>query len=479
VQGTIVYNPDVEDTIIGTLLFNPELIEVVLEEGVRDTDFFDRVNQKIFDAIVRLWNEKGDILTFDLILEFLRREKIVPDLIEETKLLERYGGNYVTARETLAEYCKVLKKYTLKRELVRIAEEILSKDYKDPEELLDIILDKLFELSEKKDIAPYVSLSEILPEIRKQIEEFSQSKTFITGIPSGFPQLDEKTAGFHPGELIIVAGRPGMGKSSFGLTIAKNVALNENLPVGFFSLEMAKDQLALRLISFVSKIPLKKLRLGHINEEEKEILDDAIKLLSKAPIFIDDSASLTTTDLRIKAKRMKKEHDIQLLIVDYLQLVRGVRKYSSRQEEVAEVSRSLKSLAKELEIPVIALAQLSRQVEHRSDKRPQLADLRESGQIEQDADLILFLHRPDYYYRIKGKDVPPELKNKVEIIVAKQRQGETGVVEAMFVPELSLFVAKDPREDALDIVEEYETTEGEPPDLPDLMLDDDEDLGLL
>ncbi|NPB05086.1 MAG: replicative DNA helicase [Aquificae bacterium] len=470
-RSQIVYNPEAEDTVIGTILFEGDLFETVVEEGIKETHFFDRVNQRIFDAALKLWTSKGSVLTYDLLLEELKKERVIPDLIDEARLLERYAGKFVRSREVLAEYCKVVKKYALKRELVELAEEILSKDYKDPEELLNQLLDRAFELSSKREVVPYVSLADVVPELKETIERFAKSTSYITGIPSGFPDLDRLTTGFHGGELIIVAGRPGMGKSSFALSIAKHVAQKEGLPVGIFSLEMSKEQLALRLLSFLSLIPLHNLRLGKLTEDEKLVLEEALKQLAELPIYIDDSAALTTTELRIKALRMKKERGIELLIVDYLQLLRGVKKYSSRQEEVAEISRSLKALAKELDIPIIALAQLSRQVEHRSDKRPQLADLRESGQIEQDADLIIFLHRPEYYLKIKKKEVPPDLVGKVEIIVAKQRQGPQGIVEANFIEKLSLFEPKDPT-DELGRVGEETAVE------PDLDLLEDADLDL-
>ena len=463
-------NPQIEDTVIGTALFEPSYIETILEEGIRETHFSDITNQKIFEVLLKLWNEKGNNLTYDLIVEELKAEKVVPDYIDEGRLFERYAENFVRSREVLREYCRLLKKYALRRELVEIAHEILAKDHRDPEELLELLLDKTFELSSKRDLVPYVSLADIVPELKETIERFAKSKSHITGIPSGFPDLDRLTTGFHGGDLVIVAGRPGMGKSSFALSIAKYVAQKEGLPVGIFSLEMAKDQLALRLLSFLSHIPLYDLRLGKLTEEQRALMEESLKELQSLPIYIDDSAALSTTDLRIKAIRMKKERGIELLIVDYLQLLRGVRKYSSRQEEVAEISRSLKALAKELDIPVIALAQLSRQVEHRSDKRPQLADLRESGQIEQDADLIIFLHRPEYYLKLKKKEVPPDMQGKVEIIVAKQRQGPTGIVEAVFVDKLSLFEPKDPTDEG-DFLPEFEEEGGADVDLGELDLD--------
>lgn len=470
-RAEVGYNLQIEDTVIGTLLLEPSFIDTVLEEGIRESHFADHTNQRIFEVILKLWNEKGNALTYDLIVEALKAEKVIPDLIEEEKLFERYGENFVRTREVLREYCKLLKKYSLRRELVEIAHEILSKDHRDPEELLELLLDKTFELSSKKDLAPYVSLADIVPELKETIKRFEATKSHVTGLPSGFPDLDRLTTGFHGGDLIIVAGRPGMGKSSFALSIAKYVAQKLGEPVGIFSLEMSKDQLAFRLLSFLSHIPLYDLRLGKLTKEQKAVLEEAFAELQKLPIYIDDSASLSTTDLRIKAIRMKKEREIKLLIVDYLQLLRGVRKYSSRQEEVAEISRSLKALAKELDIPVIALAQLSRQVEHRSDKRPQLADLRESGQIEQDADVIIFLHRPEYYLKLKKKEVPPDLQGKVEIIVAKQRQGPTGIVEAYFIDKLSLFEPKDPTEVDVSLPEMEEEDTFLETDLGDLDLD--------
>ena len=223
-QGSINYNPQIEDTIIGTVLLEPSYLEIVLEEGIRDSHFFDIINQKIFEVILKAWNEKGSNLTFDLILEELKKHRVVPDYIEEGKLYERYMESFVRSPEVLREYCKLLKKYALKRELIEIAHEILSKDYKDPEELLDLLLDKTFELSTKSEVVPYVSIAEVVPELKETIERFSKSKSHITGIPSGFPDLDRLTTGFHGGELIIIAGRPGMGKTSFALSIAKYVA---------------------------------------------------------------------------------------------------------------------------------------------------------------------------------------------------------------------------------------------------------------
>jgi len=455
--------------VVGTLLLEPSMFETVAEEGIKTTHFYDAVNQKIFETILKLWNEKGANLTFDIIVEELKKEKVIPDYIEYPKLVERYAAALVRSPEILREYCRILKKYALKRELVEIAEEILSKDHRDPEELLESILDRIFELSSKREAVPYLPLADIIPQLKEQIERFSESHSYITGIPSGFPDLDRLTTGFHGGDLIIIAGRPGMGKSSFALSIARNVAEREGAGVGIFSLEMSKEQLALRLLSFISHIPLHDLRLGKLTEPQKKVLEKAFEHLSELPIYIDDSPALSTTELRIKALRMKKEKGVDLIIVDYLQLLRGVKKYSSRQEEVAEISRSLKALAKELDVPVIALAQLSRQVEQRSDKRPQLADLRESGQIEQDADLIIFLHRPEYYLKLKKKEIPPDLKGKVEIIVAKQRQGPQGIAEAHFVEKLSAFEPKDPTADY------GETLIGEEEDgnfIPDLLDDD-------
>jgi replicative DNA helicase len=267
------------------------------------------------------------------------------------------------------------------------------------------------------------------------LDQRRKAERLITGLPSSFLDLDKLTAGFQPSDLVVIAARPGMGKSSFMLSIALHLALTEKVPLAIFSLEMSKEQLAMRAVSMLSGVPLQSIRHGFVKDEEWEKIVKAALEISSREIYIDDNPNLTTTELRVKSRKLKKEKGVGAIFVDYLQLLKTPYRFATRQEEVAEISRSLKALAKELQIPVIALAQLSRQVEQRSDKRPQLADLRESGQIEQDADLIIFIHRPEYY---KKKPLPEE-EGIAEIIVAKQRQGPTGLIKLAFNKDTTAF----------------------------------------
>jgi replicative DNA helicase len=444
-----LFDLEAEYSVLGTMIVQPSYsfrgVELLNPE-----DFFKEEHRNLF-RFVR-----------DLIAEGYTESQLneisFKDELEKRGLLEKVGGeNYLLllieyALENYEKFesaCKIVKDKSLLRRIVRVGKRIneLVEETPDPELLIETLEKEVFSLSEDRVTNSLVHVGEVIPEIISQIEELASRREVVTGLPTGFFQLDQMTSGLQQSDLIILAARPSMGKTAFALSIAYNVAVREGKTVAFFSLEMSKEQLVLRLLSFISHIPLYDLRLGKLTEEQKELLEEATKILSQMPIYIDDTPSLSITDLRVKALRMKKEKDVQLIIVDYLQLLRGIRKYSSRQEEVADISRSLKNLAKELDIPVIALAQLSRQVEQRSDKRPQLADLRESGSIEQDADTVIFLYRPEYYLKLKKKEVPPDLKGKVEIIVAKQRQGPQGVVEAYFIDKLSLFEPKDPTEE--------------------------------
>jgi len=309
------------------------------------------------------------------------------------------------------------------------------KEVQDFNTVIETAQSKIFEISERTTVTHYHHIKDVARDVIEMIDQFRKTERLVTGLSTGFTELDMMTTGFHPSDLIILAARPGMGKTSFMLTLVHHIAFSEEKAVGVFSLEMSKEQLVMRLLSSMAEIPLQKLRAGYVTEDERERLLSCALDLSKAEIYIDDSPSLTTTELRVKARKLKKEKGVGFIAIDYLQMLRSPVRKSSRQEEVAEISRNLKALAKELSIPVLALAQLSRQVEQRSDKRPQLADLRESGQIEQDADLIVFLHRPEYY----KKNPSPEEKGIAEVIVAKQRQGPTGIVRVAFIKDYAKF----------------------------------------
>ncbi|MFQ5904372.1 MAG: replicative DNA helicase, partial [Candidatus Binatia bacterium] len=301
------------------------------------------------------------------------------------------------------------------------------------EELLHKAEKQIFEISERKISPGFIHLTEILKESFETIDKLIQRKRLVTGVPTGFIDFDIKTAGLQPGDLVIVAGRPGMGKTSFCLNVAEHIGTKEHLPVALFSLEMSKEQLSLRLLCSQARINSTKLRTGFLEKGELPNLTQAAGILSDASIYIDDSPALTTLDIRARSRRFQAEHGLSLLIVDYLQLIRGKGRIESRQQEISEITRALKALAKELAAPVMAVSQLSRAVEQRSDRRPQLSDLRESGAIEQDADVVAFLYRDEVY-----NEESPE-KGVAEVNIAKQRNGPTGPVKLSFQKEFTRF----------------------------------------
>ncbi len=427
------YDEIAERAILGSMLYDPDNIPFVLE-FVREKDFYVEEHRLLFSVLNSIWEDKGN--NWD--------EVVLKNYIEKMGLSERLPMNWVVnllndavSGPLLEEACRTVKEKAGLRELLDIAIDIVKnvKSNPDFETIVEKLNSRVLEVSEGAIITHYFHISEVVKEVLKIVEKFRESKELVTGLPTGFGQLDMYTTGLHPSDLVILAARPGMGKSSFMLSVAMNLAINHRKPVAIFSLEMTKEQLAMRMLSSEAEVPLQNIRSGMLSDEDYRKLMSASMRIADAEIYIDDTPSLTTTDLRIKARKLKKEKGIELIAVDYLQLLRPTRSRASRQEEVAEISRNLKALAKELSVPVLALAQLSRQVEQRGDRRPQLADLRESGQIEQDADIIIFLHRPDYY----KKNPSPEEQGIVEIIVAKQRQGPTGTIKAAFIKEYAKF----------------------------------------
>ncbi|SHK43220.1 replicative DNA helicase [Thermocrinis minervae] len=422
-----------ERAVLGAMIEDPETIPYVLEHLTRD-DFFIEEHRRLFDVLCKLWEERGPAWDDIALKHYLQKEGLSEriDLSYLEKLLEE-----ATHGPLLESAIHVVKEKAGLRKILEMTMEVLRgvKENRDFPDLIDYITQKSIELSQQYAKGDVRHIWSVVQEVVQIIERFSREERLITGLPSGFTDLDRLTTGFHPSDLVIVAARPGMGKSSFMLSMAINMALEEKVPSVIFSLEMSAHQLCMRALSMLSDVPLQKIRTGFLSEEELKRIYDAAETLSKCEIYIDDSPSLSTIDVRIKARKLKKEKGVKAVFVDYLQLLKPPSRKSSRQEEVAEISRSLKALAKELTIPVIALAQLSRQVEHRSDKRPQLADLRESGQIEQDADVIIFIHRPEYY----KKNPPPEEQGIAELIVAKQRQGPTGIVKVAFLKETAKF----------------------------------------
>ncbi|MDQ7056207.1 MAG: replicative DNA helicase [Persephonella sp.] len=430
---TLPHDDQTERAVIGALFLDPSVADLVFNI-LKPEDFFNQKHRIIYESILNLVEEGKEIDPLIMI-----------NHLDLKGRLEQAGGKAYIALigndaappnvvETLAHQ---LKEKSIARNLVLVAKNIIekSKKAKDINQLIEEAETEIFRLNEDRAITHYYEIKDVIKETLRIINELSKRETVITGIPSGFYEIDKLTTGFHSGDLIIIAARPAMGKTSFALSILHNVSVIERRPAAFFSLEMSKEQIAMRLLSLESRIKLKDIRSGFLSSEKLEKLTEKAMELSQAPLYIDDTASISILDLRAKARRLKREKDIQLIVVDYLQLMRSHRRTENRQQEVAEISRGLKALAKELNIPVISLAQLSRQAEMRADKRPQLADLRESGSIEQDADLVMFIHRPEYY----KKNPTPEEEGLAEIIIAKQRNGPTGVINLAFVKEITKF----------------------------------------
>jgi len=422
-----------ERAVLGAMIKDPESIPTVLEH-LREEDFYFETHRLLFSVLYKVWEDKGKGWD-DIVLK---------GYLERMHLLDKIsmGLVYSLAQEAaeghlLLEAIRSVKEKAGIRKLMDLSVEILknAKEVPDLNLLVERASQKLYEIALKHQSGNLYHVKEVASEVLEFIEKRRNEERLITGMPSSFLDLDKLTAGFQPSDLVVVAARPGMGKSSFMLSMVLHLALTEKVSLGIFSLEMSKEQLMVRMLSMISGVPLQNIRQGFVRDEDWDKLVRAALEISSGDIYIDDSPSLSTTELRIRSRKLKQEKGVGIIFVDYLQLLKTPYRHATRQEEVAEISRNLKALAKELEVPVVALAQLSRQVEQRSDKRPQLADLRESGQIEQDADLIIFIHRPEVY----KKHPPPEEEGLAEIIVAKQRQGPTGIIKLAFDKDTTAF----------------------------------------
>lgn len=424
---------EAEKSVLGAMLLEKEAIGRATE--ILDSENFYRdSHRKVFECITSLYerNESADLIT---VSEELRKRGYL-DSVGGAAFVSGLIDMVPTAANVIYHSELVLEKAVL-RKLIEVATQIVRKGYEATDrsgDLIDKAEEMIFSINDPRMKRGFVSLKSLLPAAVDLIQEVYDQKRAVTGVPSGFLDLDKMTAGFQSSDLIIVAGRPSMGKTAFALNLAEYAAVGENVPTGVFSLEMSKEQLVMRLLSSQARIPSHKLRTGYLRPEEWESLARAAGTLSEAPIYIDDTPAITVTEMRAKARRLKKEANLGLLVVDYLQLVRGYSSAESRQQEISTISRSLKALAKELEIPVIALSQLSRAVEQREDKRPMLSDLRESGAIEQDADLVCFIFREEFY-----KPQKEEVRGLAEVIVGKHRNGPVGKVVLTFVGELARF----------------------------------------
>lgn len=425
---------EAEQAVIGSMLTDKDAVVSAIEV-LKEDDFYRDDNKAIYSAILNLYNraEPIDIITVKAELEAMGKFEQVGGLEYLAELPEK-----VPTTANSMKYIKIVEEKSTLRNLIKTANEIIELGY-DPTEDVDDIMEgaekKIFNIMQNKNQKGYSAMRDILVDSFTQLEELYNRKQHITGVPSGFTDLDYRTAGFHGSDLVLIAARPAMGKSAFALNIATNAAVKAKVPVAIFSLEMSKEQMVNRILCSEAMVDSNKVRTGKLEEDDWTKLAEAIGPLSEAEIYIDDTPGISVMEIRAKCRKLKLEKNIGMVVIDYLQLVQGSNKRNgSREQEISEISRSLKILAKELNVPVIALSQLSRAVEQRPDHRPMLSDLRESGAIEQDADIVMFLYRDDYYNEDSDK------KGIAEVIIAKHRGGSTGTVDLVWLGSYTKFV---------------------------------------
>lgn len=435
-------NLDAERSVLGGILLDNSAMHKV-GELLRAEHFYREAHREIFQAMFAL-HERGEPVDLVTLTEELQRKGTLQEVGGAAYLAAL--ADQVPTAANIGFYAKIVRDKSVLRQVIEAATEIATRGYEEVEEV-DEFLDRseqlILEISRKQRKKGFVPIHDVVYQSFKSIEEAFNRKEAVTGIPTKFGKFDLLTCGLQRSDLVIIAGRPGMGKTAFALNIARNVAVEGKIPVAIFSLEMSKEQLVTRLFSAEAGIDSMKLRTGHFPKSYWTALTHAADVLAKAPIFIDDSPVVSVLEMRSKARQMKFQENIGLIVVDYLQLMSSGGRAESRIQEISEISRSLKQLAKELDVPVVALSQLNREPEKRNDKRPVLADLRESGAIEQDADLIVFLYREECYNRDK-----PECKGIAEVIIGKQRNGPQGTVQLHFKPELTRFAEIEERYDA-------------------------------
>lgn len=430
-------NLEAEQSVLGAMLIERDAILRAMDV-LEPEAFYRDAHRRVFEAITALTERSEPVDIITVTEELRRRSK-----------LEEVGGvaaltslaNAVPTAANVEYYARIVEEKAVLRRLIHAASEIARRVY-DGQDETDQILDQaerlIFSVAEKRRVRSYVPLRSVLIEAWDQMEKLHDLKGQVTGVPTGFEDLDSLTSGLHPSELVILAARPSQGKTALSLNVAVHAAMRKKVPVAVFSLEMSREQLAQRMLCSVARVNGHRLRTGMLQDDDWPRLAQALGRLSEAPIYIDDTPNISLMELRAKARRMRAEHQIGLVIVDYLQLMHTRGRAENRQQEISEVSRSLKALARELQVPVMALSQLSRAVEKRDDKRPQLSDLRESGSIEQDADVVAFIHYPPDEGNGEGNPV-------VELIVAKQRNGPTGSVRLVFLKDTGNFGKLDTR----------------------------------
>ena len=426
-------NIEAEQSVLGAMLIEKEAL-LTGAELLRSQDFYKDSHRLIFSSLLLL-AEKGDAVDLVTLSEELRRQKV----------LEEVGGAvYLTtlanATPTAAHieyHARIVKEKAILRNLIQAATQIVTKSYSselEAEQMLDEAEQMIFEVASSKSRQGFIPLKDVLSDTFQQIEKLYERKSGVTGLPTGFSDFDNLTSGLQVADLVIIAARPSMGKTTLALNMAQFIAINEKQPVAFFSLEMSKEQLAQRLLCAHAEIDAHRLRRGYLSSEDWPKLTRSVEPLSQAPIFIDDTAAISVMEMRAKARRLKMEQGLSAIFVDYLQLMQGSARAENRQQEISAISRSLKALAKELSCPVVALSQLSRAVEQRNDKRPMLSDLLESGGIEANADLVSFIYRDDYY------NPDTDRPHVTEVIISKQRNGPTGKIELYFMDSFNKFL---------------------------------------
>ena len=431
-ERSLPHNLEAEKAVLGAVLIDNEQFNRAAEL-IDSPDFYRHAHQQIFDKMVSL-TDRDEVIDLVTLKEELNRAGNLNEVGGPAYIAALVDG--VPKSTNVEYYAKIVKEKATLRSLIGSANKILTTAYQaevEPEVQLDQAESEIFQIADGRLTEGFQSLRDLVPGGLDTLEKLQNQQGFLTGVPSGFTDLDNKTSGFQPSDLVIIAARPSMGKTSLALNIAQHVATKTEKTVGVFSLEMSKQALFLRMLTSEARVDAHQFRGGFLGSEEYKKLSEALGVLGEARVFIDDSTSLSVLEMRAKARRLKSEHGLHLLIIDYLQLMQGRGRFENRNLELASISRSLKGLAKELGVPVIALSQLSRAPESRSEHRPQLSDLRESGALEQDADVVLFIYREDVY------DHKPENENTAEVIIGKQRNGPVGTVRLAFLKEFTRF----------------------------------------
>ncbi len=431
-KRVLPHSIEAEQSVIGSMLMDKEAITVA-SEMLTGEDFYGKQYGLLFDAMVEL-DDEGKPVDLVTLQQRLKEKGAPPEICGMEYIRDVLAA--VPTSANVKYYAGIVADKSVMRRLIRVNEDIANSCYAQNEPLETILESSekgIFDIIQKRNNSDFVPIRQVVMNAMSMIEEASKTHGAVTGIPTGFLDLDYKTAGMQPSDLVLIAARPSMGKTAFVLNIAQHVAFHENKAVAMFSLEMSKEQLVNRLLSLESKVDAQSIRTGNMKDDEWERLIEGADVIGRSKLLIDDTPGITVSELRSKCRKFKLEYNIEMVIIDYLQLMTGSGKIESRQQEISDISRALKALARELKVPVLALSQLSRAVEQRPDHRPMLSDLRDSGAIEQDADVVMFIYRDDYY----NKDT--ELKNVAEIIIAKQRNGSIGTVNLAWLPDYTQF----------------------------------------